>query len=134
MWAPLPCVIHVSKTGYQNSRMVKNERFSQFSGQRYPVLEFNGHNQTEIGVGWLKMNFFSNLFGQSEIMNMMPTIITVNKCRFQTKIQLMLLHHSTYIVSYSRKIKYTLVLLIAKVPQYYFSTSVFPIHRTHYFS
>ena len=45
------------------------------------------------------MNFFSNLFGQSEIMNMMPTIITVNKCRFQTKIQLMLLHHSTYILT-----------------------------------
>ena len=47
----------------------------------------------------VKNELFSNLFGQSEIMNMMPTIITVNKCRFQTKIQLMLLHHSTYILT-----------------------------------
>ena len=63
----------------------------------------------------VKNELFSNLFGQSEIMNMMPTIITVNKCRFQTKIQLMLLHHSTYIVSYNKKNIY-LGPMIAKVP------------------
>ena len=56
-----------------------------------------------------------NLFGQSEIMNMMPTIITINKCRFQTKFELMLLHHSTYIVSYNNK-KIYLGPMIAKVP------------------
>ena len=27
-WAPLPCGVHVSKTGPQNSPMVKNKRFS----------------------------------------------------------------------------------------------------------
>ena len=38
--------------------MVENERFQGLDGQRYPVLEFDGQNQTEARVGWPKMDFF----------------------------------------------------------------------------
>ena len=48
-WAPLPCV---GETNVQNSRMVNCERFSYLDGQEYPVLEFNGQNQTQAIVGW----------------------------------------------------------------------------------
>ena len=47
-WAPLPCV---GETTVQNSRMVNYERFSYLDGQEYPVLEFNGQNQTQAIVG-----------------------------------------------------------------------------------
>jgi hypothetical protein len=50
------------------------------------------------------------IFGQSETRNVMPAIITVNTCRVQTKIQLALLHRSTYTVSYNKKLKYTKAL------------------------
>ena len=52
-WAPLPCA---GETTVQNSRMVNYERFSYLDGQEYPVLEFNGQNQTQAIVGWSKMN------------------------------------------------------------------------------
>ena len=38
--------------------MVENERFQGLDGQRYPVLEFDGQNQTEARVGWPKVDFF----------------------------------------------------------------------------
>ena len=57
-WAPLPCV---GETNVQNSRMVNCERFSYLNGQEYPVLEFNGQNQTQAILGWSKMNFFLNI-------------------------------------------------------------------------
>jgi hypothetical protein len=38
--------------------MVNCERFEELDGQIYPVLKFDGQNQTEAKVGWSKMNFF----------------------------------------------------------------------------
>jgi hypothetical protein len=36
-------------------------------GLRYPALEFDGQNQTEARVGWLKMDFsFKKSFGKSD--------------------------------------------------------------------
>ena len=56
-WAPLLCGVHVSEIGHQNSPMVKNKRFPELSGQGYPVLKFDGQNQTRAIVRWPKMDF-----------------------------------------------------------------------------
>jgi hypothetical protein len=38
---------------HQNRRrMVKNERYQEFDGRRFPVLRFDGQNQTRAKVGW----------------------------------------------------------------------------------
>jgi len=33
-------------------------RFTHFHGQGYPVLEFDGQNQTQVIVEWSKIDFF----------------------------------------------------------------------------
>jgi hypothetical protein len=56
--SPLPCGSHISKTACQNRRMVKNERFQELDGRRFLVLRFDGQNQTQVRVGWPKMDLF----------------------------------------------------------------------------
>ena len=83
MWVPLPRVIYISETGHQNSPMVKNKRFSEFSGQGYPVLKFDGQNQTRAIVRWPKINFilFEMFYAESSevglVLGVICTIVTL---------------------------------------------------------
>jgi hypothetical protein len=39
--------------------MANCEQFLELDGQRYPVLKFDGQNQTEAKVEWSKIDFFA---------------------------------------------------------------------------
>ena len=55
--------------------MVENERFQGLDDQRYPVLEFDGQNQTEARVGWPKMDFFhqkTHTYAKNSVVRVLP--------------------------------------------------------------
>jgi hypothetical protein len=53
VWVPLPHGCNVIKTAG-----VKNERFRELDGRKFPVLRFDGQNQTQARAGWPKIDFF----------------------------------------------------------------------------
>jgi hypothetical protein len=52
-------VSYTSAKPLSKTTLIENERFWYFNGQRYPVFELNGQNQTLVRAGWPKNGLYS---------------------------------------------------------------------------